>query len=230
MGRYLRPRRGYKNAAVSEDILLLNGEIFLEFPEGRGIGKTPGKIIIGDGESKYSEKVDNSNDPNDFQAFITDPQIYVPIFIDSEPASNYKYHDEDRGTTLLNTISSGSKTLPELIGIVKRILCEHTDNLKYDNYRIEQLESQQLIGVRDIKVCYIEIVVDYIPWTEAINVIADNIPEGYTFLKWDSVVSIDGANQSYIENIESNPARLRSYSAFRYDDAYRCYYLAIKKN
>ena len=50
----LRPRRGKKTTAESENIVLKEGEVFFETPEsGSGTGK--GKIKMGDGISSYSD-------------------------------------------------------------------------------------------------------------------------------------------------------------------------------
>ena len=54
MSSYLRPRRGTSTNASGQNIKLQKGEIFMEFPNGSTIGKSPGRIIIGDGSSSYS--------------------------------------------------------------------------------------------------------------------------------------------------------------------------------
>ena len=141
MGKYLRPRRGNENEAIDANIKLWKGEIFMEYPEGRGIGKSAGRIVIGNGEDTYSEKVNVTTDPHVFQPFITDPSIYVPLHEDSAPEQDYKYDDEDRGTTIAGRWITGVRALPTIIGYIKGILCEHIDNLKYDDYRIKLLRS-----------------------------------------------------------------------------------------
>ena len=141
MGKYLRPRRGNENEAIRANIKLWNGEVFFEYPEGRGIGKSPGRIIIGNGNDTYQEKENVTNDPAKFQPFITDPSIYIPLHDDFVPKKDYKYDDEDRGTTVIGRWLVGFRKLPEILGYIKEILCEHIDNLKYDDYRIKILRS-----------------------------------------------------------------------------------------
>lgn len=53
MASYLRPRRGRKSTAISQNIVLKRGEIFMEVPE-TGVGTGIGKIKIGDGTTAYS--------------------------------------------------------------------------------------------------------------------------------------------------------------------------------
>jgi hypothetical protein len=139
MGKYLRPRRGNKNDAYEEDIVLLKGEIFLEYPEGKGIGKSAGRIIIGDGDSSYKELKDAPEEPTDFQAFITDPSMYIPVYYDSKPSTDYDYDDTDRGVTTIGEMVNAKLKLSEVISKVKKVLCEHTDNLRFDNDRIVDL-------------------------------------------------------------------------------------------
>ena len=141
MGKYLRPRRGNENEAIRANIKLWNGEVFFEYPEGRGIGKSPGRIIIGNGNDTYQEKENVTDDPTKFQPFITDPSIYAPLHNDFIPKEDYKYDDEDRGTTVIGRWLVGFRKLPEILGYIKEILCEHIDNLKYDDYRIKDLNS-----------------------------------------------------------------------------------------
>ena len=150
MGKYLRPRRGNENLAVRENIKLLEGEIFLEYPEGRGIGKSPGRIIIGNNNDTYNQKVNSTTETNVFQPFITDPSIYVPLYDDSAPQPDYKYDDTDRGGSIINNIIEGVRKLPEIIGAIKKVLSEHTDNLRYDDYRIKELQENLIQTKADL--------------------------------------------------------------------------------
>ena len=146
MGKYLRPRRGNENEAVQANIRLLEGEIFIEYPEGRGMGKSPGRIIIGNGVDTYNQKVNSTTETDTFQPFITDPSLYKPIFEDSGTKPDYKYDDTDRGTSIIARMVNGIKSIPELIGLIKKTLCEHTDNLKYDDYRIKEIINNLVPG------------------------------------------------------------------------------------
>ncbi len=150
MGKYLRPRRGYENEAKEANIKLLNGEIFMEYPDGVGIGKSAGRLIVGNGNDNYSEKVNNSTEAYDFKPFITDPSLYQPLFEDSAPSAFWEYDDEDRGATIIDKIKMSISTLPEIIGNIKATLCEHTDNLRYDNKRI--MENASSINTLDNKI------------------------------------------------------------------------------
>ena len=51
---YFKPRRGKKSTAISQDIVLKNGEIFFEVPE-EGVGSGKGKLKMGDGVTSYSD-------------------------------------------------------------------------------------------------------------------------------------------------------------------------------
>lgn len=53
MSKSLKPYRGKKTSAESQNIVLKNGEVFFEYPE-EGIGTGAGKIKMGDGTTSYS--------------------------------------------------------------------------------------------------------------------------------------------------------------------------------
>ena len=59
MASYLRPRRGKKATAESQNIILKKGEVFFEVPTG-GVGKGIGKIKMGDGTTAYKSLPDNA--------------------------------------------------------------------------------------------------------------------------------------------------------------------------
>lgn len=233
MGKHLRPRRGNENNAIAENLLLLEGEVFFEYPEGRGLGKSPGRIIIGNGNDKYSEKNNSTTNTYEYQPFITDPQIYVPQFDDSSPKDNFEYDDEDRGTiNLKKNFLVGIRTLPDIIGIIKEVLCRHTDNLKYDDKRIKSLEEKTTkTDILDIKVCSVTVSPDsFVP---TIELKARNIPEGYDFFKWDLVTTY-GATSSpcYIDDPISKNTYLRSYTGtnLQFNVQYTCFFTAVKRN
>lgn len=53
MASYLRPRRGKKATATSNNIVLKRGEVFFEVPD-TGVGTGMGKIKMGDGSTSYA--------------------------------------------------------------------------------------------------------------------------------------------------------------------------------
>ena len=53
MANYLKPRRGKKATAISQNLLLKKGEIFFEYPD-TGTGTGAGKIKMGDGTTTYN--------------------------------------------------------------------------------------------------------------------------------------------------------------------------------
>lgn len=66
-GVIFRPHRGRRTTAVSKDFVLERGEIFFEYPE-TGIGTGPGKILMGDGVTKYSDLPYFSEDAGNIKA------------------------------------------------------------------------------------------------------------------------------------------------------------------
>ena len=230
LGRYLRPRRGNENAATEANIKLWEGEIFLEYPKDRGIGRSPGRIIIGNGNDVYTEKENVTDDPSKFQPFITDPSLYVPLYEESEPKENYKYEDEDRGTSIFTRWVIGIKSLPETIGYIRKILCEHTDNLKYDNYRINRLEEGgSLANVADIRI--VKKVVTPAGYNSSIRLDGDDIGEGYEFSHWINV-SADGrtSNPVYIQDTTNINTYIYTFNGTFNPIPYVCSAMYIKKN
>lgn len=125
MSKYLRPHRGTKSNAYNQNILLKRGEIFLEFPNS-DIGKGPGRIIIGDGDTSYQSLSYNTTATNKFRPFITDPEIFIPRFTNTDPTTiGYDY------TTAISKIGDGSSssttTLPAIISAIKEALCKLAD-------------------------------------------------------------------------------------------------------
>ena len=235
MGKFLRPRRGNIDEATSENITLYRGEIFLEYPEGRGVGKSPGRIIVGTGDDTYNQKEDITDDPTKYQPFITDPSIYSPIYNDSHPSDNYRYEDDDRGATLIGNMFNRYTKLPTMLGWIKKVLCRHTDNLRYDNERINALENTVIrTNILDIQTRSITIRTTS-PGTTYINIDAE-IDEGYEFLKWDQVVLDTNSFQStdvilYPKNPHESSTRAYVLSGYvNTTRAYLAYYTIIKRN
>lgn len=231
MGKYLRPRRGNEDEALRHNIKLWNGEMFLEYPEGRGIGKSAGRIVIGNGNDTYTEKENVTDDPTKFQPFITDPSIYTPLYEESLPKENYKYDDEDRGATIIiNRWLSGFRKLPEIIGYIREILCEHTDNLRYDDYRIKRLEENggYFSKILDIKIVTKTVSVSGYP--SVIQLAGDYI-DGFEFSHWISV-SADGrtSNPVYIKDSTAQTTYICSYNGTTLNPIpYKCFAMYIKR-
>jgi hypothetical protein len=135
MAKYLRPRRGSQANAIAQKILLKKGEMFLEFPKSE-IGKGPGRLVIGDGATQYQNMNYATTATNVFRPFITDPEIFIPRFTNTEPSSS-KW-SVDAGTAAIAKMGNGSSTstvtLPTIIGAIKETLCKHADsNTKLNN-------------------------------------------------------------------------------------------------
>ena len=134
MAKYLRPRRGTKTNATSNNIVLKKGEIFLCYPNNDNIGKGPGAIYIGDGASSFSQYThDGSTVANTAQPFLVHPMIYHPIFANTNPASSG--WTINAATAEINNIGNGSGTvsLPTVIGNIKGALCKHADSINKIN-------------------------------------------------------------------------------------------------
>lgn len=105
MAIYLRPRRGKKTTAETQNIILKRGELFLESPES-GVGTGIGKIKVGDGTTPYSS---------------------LPYFIDTSALSSsdspvtFTESTETANATLLTSMSSGA-TLKIIVGAIKKML------------------------------------------------------------------------------------------------------------
>ena len=233
MGKFFRPRRGNINEALYTNITLLQGEMFFEYPEGAGVGKSPGRIIIGTGDDAYNKKKNVTRNPDDYQPFITDPAIYVPIYSDSSPSVDYRYDDTDRGTTIIGNMIEHVTKLPVLLGLIKSVLCRHTDNLKYDNERITTLEGTvarvESVNVLDIKKKTITVRGDNASYLY-INATIDS---GYEFLKWDEIVA-EGLNpnlNNILFPVDPHNKTTRAYclGTFDYNRNYTCYYTLIKR-
>jgi hypothetical protein len=95
MANYLRPRRGKRSTAESQNIILKKGEIFMEAPE-TGVGKGRGRIKIGDGVTAYTSL-----------PYFYDYTNFVTDLIDS--TISFTQTAESDNTVLLNRIASGAK-------------------------------------------------------------------------------------------------------------------------
>lgn len=230
MGKYLRPRRGNEDEALRHNIKLWNGEMFLEYPEGRGIGKSAGRIVIGNGNDTYTEKENVTDDPTKFQPFITDPSIYVPLYQDSLPKENYKYEDDDRGTSVFSRWLTGIRSLPEIIGYIREILCEHTDNLKYDNYRIIRLEENAGYTAKILDIKIVSKTVTPTGYPSTIQLAGDYI-DGFEFSHWINV-SADGrtSNPVYIKDSTAQTTYICPFNGSLNPIPYRCFAMYVKKN
>lgn len=130
MAKYLRPRRGSKDSAFAQQILLKKGEMFLEFPNSE-IGRGPGRLVIGDGATSYQNMNYSSTATNVFRPFITDPELFVPRFDNSTyQTSGWTV---DAGTEAINAMGDGSSAstvaIPTLIGNIKNALCKHANSV-----------------------------------------------------------------------------------------------------
>ena len=117
MAKYLRPRRGTKTNAIGQNILLKRGEIFLEF-QGDTIGNSRGKLIVGDGNTSYSN----------INSFIEDTSFYIPKYTEYSSLSS---------TEAINIIGDGSSTatatLPSIVAATKQALKKIAD-ISNNNY------------------------------------------------------------------------------------------------
>ena len=105
MASYLRPRRGKKATAVSQNVVLRRGEIFFEVPD-TGVGTGNGKIKMGDGTTAYSSL----------------PYFFEPTIVDVATSTiEFTEATETDNAVLLSAISSGAQ-LKTLIGNIKKLL------------------------------------------------------------------------------------------------------------
>ena len=99
MASYLRPRRGKKATALSQNITLKAGEVFFETPT-TGVGTGAGRIMMGNGSNNYTYLNNNK------KAFITDincPDCYISNF--TATAGNTTLTNND---TYLNNMKPGA--------------------------------------------------------------------------------------------------------------------------
>ena len=132
MAKYYFPKRGKRDLAESQDIILKKGEMFVEIPQGTTMGHTPGKIVIGDGGTNYSSIKDATTSSEDFQPLITDPSLYMPIFVDDfEPSPIPEYRSAE--FILKDEITSdGTTKLPAELSGIKKALWYHQESIDYN--------------------------------------------------------------------------------------------------
>lgn len=106
MAAYLRPRRGKKATAESQNIILKKGEVFFEAPDA-GVGKGTGKIKVGDGTTAYTD---------------------LPYFLQQTAATDvanstisFTENSSTTISTLLSVIATGAK-LNVIIGAINKLL------------------------------------------------------------------------------------------------------------
>ena len=107
MASYLRPRRGKKTTAESQNIVLKRGEVFFESPPG-GVGTGTGRIKVGDGTTAYTSLPYFLNPDN----FISNISTANVTFTETTETNN---------TTLLSRIVTGA-ALNTIIASIKNLL------------------------------------------------------------------------------------------------------------
>ena len=121
--------------------------------------------------------------------------------------------------------------MPEIIGYIREILCEHTDNLKYDNYRIIRLEENAgyTAKILDMKVVSKTVTPTGYPSTVVLN--ADSLAEGFEFSHWLNV-SANGrsSNPVYIRDCTSQFTYICSYNGNLSPIPYTCFAVYVKRN
>ena len=140
MASYLRPRRGKKATALSQNITLKAGEVFFETPT-TGVGTGAGRIMMGNGSNNYTYLNNNK------KAFITDincPDCYI---------SNFTATDGDttltNNTTYLNNMKPGA-TASTFFTNLWRLLSSH-------NKQLTQLNNDLLNKVYPVGSIYMSV-------------------------------------------------------------------------
>ena len=131
MASYLRPRRGKKATALSQNITLKAGEVFFETPT-TGVGTGAGRIMMGNGSNNYTYLNNNK------KAFITDincPDCYISNFTatdgDTTLSNNTTYLNNMKPgasastffTNLWRLLSSHNKQLTQLNNDLLKVAC-----------------------------------------------------------------------------------------------------------
>lgn len=126
MASYLRPRRGKKATAESQNIVLKKGEIFFEVPTG-GVGKGIGKLKMGDGTTAYKN---------------------LPYFLEQRAATDvanstiaFTATSETNNTTLLNKIANNAK-LNVIIPAIKNLLSNLNNSVTQLNNDLDELSTK----------------------------------------------------------------------------------------
>ena len=119
MASYLRPRRGKKATALSQNITLKAGEVFFETPT-TGVGTGAGRIMMGNGSNNYTYLNNNK------KAFITDincPDCYISNFTATAGDTTLTNND-----TYLNNMKPGA-TASTFFTNLWRLLSSHNKQL-----------------------------------------------------------------------------------------------------
>ena len=125
MASYLRPRRGKRATAISQNIILKKGEVFFEVPDG-GVGTGAGKIKMGDGTTTYQNL----------------PYFYEPAVVDVASSTiAFEEASSTDNTTLLNAIASGAQT-STLFGNIKKLLRNLNTSVTSLNNDLDNLGDQ----------------------------------------------------------------------------------------
>lgn len=167
MANYLRPRRGKRSTAESQDIILKKGEIFFEAPD-TGVGKGAGRIKIGDGVTPYTSL------PYfyDYTNFVTD---LVNSTITFTPTA------EENNNILLNRIIPGAK-ISIIIAAIKNLLYNHNETI---NTLVDNMNSYKYTDPVDCSIgdetCTI---IDS-------SITTDSIIEIFTFNESGTVLSVE---------------------------------------
>lgn len=128
----LRPKRGRLATAISKNILLKEGEIFIETPDG-GFGSGKGKIKIGDGVTRYGDlgyflesgsgvntRVDKSTGTVTSSGWSStvDPEGFYTQTV------SIPNKDITSGTILINTVASDTSSDEQVAGymLIKKIV------------------------------------------------------------------------------------------------------------
>ena len=126
MASYLRPRRGKKSTAESQNIVLKRGEVFFECPDA-GVVTCIGLIKVGDGITAYK----------DLPYFMTIDAVNIDvddskvIFTEATATDN---------TTLLNAIASGS-SIKTIVSNVKKLLRNLVDGVTKLNNDLDKFSK-----------------------------------------------------------------------------------------
>ena len=134
MASYLRPRRGKKATAESQNIILKKGEVFFEVPTG-GVGKGIGKIKMGDGTTAYKS----------LPYFLEQPTIDV-----ANTAIAFTETSETDNAALLKKIVTGAK-LNVITGAIKNLLSNLNTSVTQLNNDLGYIDADYstFIGLRN---------------------------------------------------------------------------------
>lgn len=129
----LRPRRGKKATAETQNIVLKRGEVFFESPD-TGVGTGTGRIKIGDGTTPY-KNLPYFIDITNLNIDVDDSTIQ---FEDYKNSSSYSIEN-----IIKNEIVSG-KILKNIISAIKYVLYNinsRVNTLESDSYTDEEIQS-----------------------------------------------------------------------------------------